>query len=680
MRRLLAVLVLLLVAAPAASANVRLRVLPPVSGVAVVHNGVTYRTDADGFASIAGTRRDVRPENVTIRELKRGGKRYTFDRWFGATADADIVAGMVFFQRTTFDFHNLDGEIVPTDQIQLLRIKAQTGQVLDRTTKQLADSIELLAQRVQPLGGGPVVKDVNWSAQIVQIRGTNVVRSSAQKWTPATETKVTFDLDFYPMEIRAIDAFFGRGTSGDALVEFPDGHSQVYALKHGRAVIPALPRGTYEVTIRGAGKAFKTPVALSKPQIAEFKVITWLDFASVALFVALFLIGLVVIGRPHLLRSPARAVLRIRRSILPGRTAALVLVLTVAAGAIGPGVGEASAAANQSPPVLAYYYIWYTPTSWNRAKTDYPVLGRYDSGDANVMRKQIRWAKQSGIDGFIVSWKSTPSLDQRLATLVRVADEERFKLGIIYQGLDFERHPVPVAQVAEDLETFADRYAKDPAFKIFEKPLVVWSGTWEFSDAEVQEGTHLARRRLLVLGSARNTRDYQRIAPYVDGNAYYWSSVNPDTFPDYQGKLNEMSKAVHDRSGLWVAPAAAGFDARQLGGKTVVDRKNGDTLRTEWSAAVKSSPDAIGLISWNEFSENSHIEPSRTYGDQYLKVVAGITGTSAPDVAEFDSDGGPAGTSVSYGLPLAAGGLIFLVFGGALLRRRMTPGPPPEAL
>ena len=38
-------------------------------------------------------------------------------------------------------------------------------------------------------------------------------------------------------------------------------------------------------------------------------------------------------------------------------------------------------------------------------------------------------------------------------------------------------------------------------------------------------------------------------------------------------------------------------------------------------AALQSAPDAIGLISWNEFSENSHIEPSKKYGSQYLKVL-----------------------------------------------------------
>src|SRR4030095_6211347 len=96
----------------------------------------------------------------------------------------------------------------------------------------------------------------------------------------------------------------------------------------------------------------------------------------------------------------------------------------------------------------------------------------------------------------------------------------------------------------------------------------------------------------------------------VEGNAYYWSSVNPDTFPGYAEKLTAMERVVHANGGLWIAPSAPGFDARLIGGTTVVGRKNGETLQIEMSAAFQSSPDAIGLISWNEFSENSHVEPS----------------------------------------------------------------------
>ena len=82
-----------------------------------------------------------------------------------------------------------------------------------------------------------------------------------------------------------------------------------------------------------------------------------------------------------------------------------------------------------------------------------------------------------------------------------------------------------------------------------------------------------------------------------------------------------MGATVHQNGGIWIAPAAPGFDSRLLGGATVVDRKNGETLQTQLQAALQSQPDAIGLISWNEFSENSHIEPSHNYGHQALEAL-----------------------------------------------------------
>jgi hypothetical protein len=53
----------------------------------------------------------------------------------------------------------------------------------------------------------------------------------------------------------------------------------------------------------------------------------------------------------------------------------------------------------------------------------------------------------------------------------------------------------------------------------------------------------------------------------------------------------------------------------------MVDRKDGQTLRIEYAVAVQSSLDALGLVSWNEFSENSCVEPSEIFGIRYLDVV-----------------------------------------------------------
>lgn len=274
--------------------------------------------------------------------------------------------------------------------------------------------------------------------------------------------------------------------------------------------------------------------------------------------------------------------------------------------------------------ILAYYYIWFDPQSWGRAKTDYPLLGRYSSDDAKVMRQHIQWAKEAGIDGFIVSWKSTDKLNRRLVQLVGIAQQEHFKLAINYEGLDVNRAPLPVNQVNNDLNYFIAHYASNPVFNIFGKPMVVWAGTWKFSTQQIQGVVQGKRDHILILASEKDVKGYQRLADFVDGNAYYWSSVNPDTHSGYPDKLIAMGDAIHENQGLWIAPAASGFDARMIGGTTIIDRKNGETLRTEIGAALHSAPDAIGVISWNEFSENSYIEPSQNYGKQYLEVLAAI--------------------------------------------------------
>jgi hypothetical protein len=356
---------------------------------------------------------------------------------------------------------------------------------------------------------------------------------------------------------------------------------------------------------------------------------------------------------------------------------ALLVVLVALASPLRAAAIEAGSATDE-PPVLAYYYIWFDEASWDRAKTDYPLLGRYSSDDREVMELHVRWAKEAGIDGFIVSWKSTEKLDRRLSQLRDVAAEQDFKLAIIYQGLDFDRNALPVSRIAADLDYFVQTYAGDPVFNILGAPMVIWSGTWEFTPEEVASVTALHRSELLILASEKNVRGYERLARWVDGDAYYWSSVDPSTYPDYQGKLDAMSAAVHAHDGLWIAPAAVAFDARLVGGTRIVERGSGENLLTQMNAATRSSADAIGLISWNEFSENSHIEPSVNYGNASLATLADVRDAQPPDVGDLSgplAEPGtePAAASVELEKVIALGflaGIFFLGIVAIALRRR----------
>jgi hypothetical protein len=113
----------------------------------------------------------------------------------------------------------------------------------------------------------------------------------------------------------------------------------------------------------------------------------------------------------------------------------------------------------------------------------------------------------------------------------------------------------------------------------------------------------------------------------------------------------------------------------------VVDRRDGATLADALDAAMTSSPDAIGLISWNEFSESSHVEPSLRYGRRYLEALTALErrgargGAGSGDFASDEPDGRGAGPGrlVLLGSLLLAGaaGLAVVV----QRARRGTGGP-----
>ena len=139
-----------------------------------------------------------------------------------------------------------------------------------------------------------------------------------------------------------------------------------------------------------------------------------------------------------------------RRILMFGLLAAVILV----AAGLGNGMGRTTAAqstpADATPitvevPVLAYYYIWFDTQSWDRAKTDYPIarplLERRRGGHApaHPVGEGTPASTASSSAG-----RAPTSSTARLKRLVPIAEEEDFKLAIIYQGLDFDRQPLPI--------------------------------------------------------------------------------------------------------------------------------------------------------------------------------------------------------------------------------------------
>jgi hypothetical protein len=287
-----------------------------------------------------------------------------------------------------------------------------------------------------------------------------------------------------------------------------------------------------------------------------------------------------------------------------------------------------SSPAPSTAPVFAYYYMWMQGSYWSTNKLDHPVQpfpGNYNSMGPAVINWQIAQAKAAGITGFLVSWKDNATYRKILPEVEAAATAANFKLVLFYESINAAKQPVSVSIVAADYKYFVATYASNPAwYTINGKVVTAWDGTQKYSSASVASVTSPVRSRVLVLSTGNNVVEYQRLAAVTDGDAYYWSSNNPATSPQSGAKLASMGAAVHQRNGVWISPFAPGFNATLIGGHLIVPRNNGDTLKSEYALAAASSPDILGLISWNEWTENTYVEPSVNFGSTYLNVLKGI--------------------------------------------------------
>ncbi len=313
---------------------------------------------------------------------------------------------------------------------------------------------------------------------------------------------------------------------------------------------------------------------------------------------------------------------------LAAAVAGLLLTGCVVAVGASPALGRPPRPA-ASAPVFAYYYMWMWGSYWSRNKTDYPTQpfpGNYRSDDLAVIEWQMVQAKAAGITGFLVAWKDTQTYRRILPLVEEAALRQNFWLAMHYESLDASNTPLPVSTVAADFTYFVATYAPHAVwYRVNGKPLTVFHDTRWFTGSEISSITRPVRSRIKVLSSAHSVAEYYRVAPYTDGDAYYWPAVNPSTNPGFANRLRDIGAAVHKVNvKIWIAPIAPGFDATLIGGHIVAPRNNGDTLRLRHAAAAASGADLIGLISWNEFTENTHLEPSINYGDAYVRLMASL--------------------------------------------------------
>jgi hypothetical protein len=317
---------------------------------------------------------------------------------------------------------------------------------------------------------------------------------------------------------------------------------------------------------------------------------------------------------------------------------------TTTVAAVTPGSGRA---------VLANYFPWYDPATWDTGCTsdkDRPRDGVYSSDDEAVIARHIRQAQAAGLDGLAVHWFARDNRTD--ANLARVLD-------LSPDGFDstvtFLRHILPGTKqgdVVDALRYLIATYGQHPRlFRVDGRPVLLFAdilrvpntrGTRPGSDKDV--GTAVATWKA-IRAAVDPGHEWWWIAEGLQDDylavfdGLYVYKIDHECCPNTYSNASRWAGWVRDwevqtgQDKLWAATVMPGWDDLNSAKRQCADlrvssepfarqREDGAYYARTWEAAIASQPDFILVHSFNEWVEGSYIEPSAKYGDEYLTLTA----------------------------------------------------------
>jgi hypothetical protein len=298
--------------------------MPPLPGVSFALDGRTFVTDDHGFVRIEIDRWSPKlREHIEIPETRfPDGSHARFARWFGwsNTIQDDVTAAFFVDFPVAYTFIDLQGNPIDPATIDSLTFKSSTG--VSHTFKQgeHTDQHMLQGSRVVPTQAGPLNKNLYYTLESVMVNGSDVVNRAQQRYFPATESHWTVQLRYFFVDFNARDAFFGFPIGSAVKMVYPDSSVEVEKFGSGANLrLGPLPRGEYQVSAVGPGFSPPAPLMLTRDQVVDMKIITYVDMAFAGMVLAAIGFGLLFIGRPqlllvpvHLIRHPSQLVQLVR--------------------------------------------------------------------------------------------------------------------------------------------------------------------------------------------------------------------------------------------------------------------------------------------------------------------------------------------------------------------------------
>lgn len=278
--------------------------------------------------------------------------------------------------------------------------------------------------------------------------------------------------------------------------------------------------------------------------------------------------------------------------------------------------------------VLAFTYPWFDESAATDPRLALHPAQPWRSWDPDDALRASQQARQSGIDGFVMSWAGATRNGLALHQTLAAATATNGTATVLLETVEAGSAAVAQQWIAEALQQ-----SDSPAFlRLGGVPVVFVFDGGRLSGAEWREITHnlaAAGTPVRLVGDTWDGPGGANTGLYRY-NALLQTETDPMTGSELTEWNQGVSRALRARAtlgsgeapGLVVATVQPGWDDRRVRGadRLTVGWGGTATYDATWAAALAGEADWVVITSWNEWFEGTGIAPS---------VEQGTTGLSA---------------------------------------------------
>ena len=312
----------------------------------------------------------------------------------------------------------------------------------------------------------------------------------------------------------------------------------------------------------------------------------------------------------------------------------------------------------------AHYYPWYHGPSqdWLEMSPREPILGEYDSRDEEVINQHIKWAREHGINWFNMSWRTDNMRHSTIRDHFLDADlSDEIYFSILYET----PHQLPNFPDFDDSET---RRELRENFKTIEhtffdemnyleidgRPVMYVYNVNSFEspstdiDTDISGAFREAKEQLdtdpYLIASTPNidssrfwhqdrndifsewVDEFDAISPYTLHDDRVAEKYDMEGFINYAEKVGMNGLLAAETEGLdYIPNLTAGVNTTEIedSNPRMLERSPQDFREFSRSVMGRVDPDldAVLVTSFNEWYEDSQVDPAESYGKTYLEII-----------------------------------------------------------